>query len=50
MTVKQFKIEGIPNFAAGFYAWLARKGPCIRDIHLEVAQEIGIILKLHMIK
>jgi len=41
MRRKQFKIEGIPNFAAGFYSLIAKKSPCIRDIHLEVAQQVA---------
>lgn len=34
------KIEAIPNFATGLYAFIARKSPCIRDIHQEVAKEV----------
>jgi ubiquinone/menaquinone biosynthesis C-methylase UbiE len=41
MRRKQFKIEAIPNFAAGFYSLIARKNPCIRDIHIEVAQDVA---------
>jgi ubiquinone/menaquinone biosynthesis C-methylase UbiE len=34
------KIEGIPNFAAKFYSLIAKKSPCIRDIHTTIAQEV----------
>ena len=34
------KIEAIPNFVAGIYAFIARKNPSIRDIHQEIAKEI----------
>ena len=34
------KIEAIPNFASGIYAFVARKIPCIHDIHEEVRQEV----------
>lgn len=37
---KFIKIEGIPNFTAKWYALIARKSPCIIDIHKEVAQEV----------
>ena len=41
MIGKKFKIEGIPNFAAGFYSFVARKSPCIRDIHIQAAEEVA---------
>jgi ubiquinone/menaquinone biosynthesis C-methylase UbiE len=41
MRRKQFKIEAIPDFMAGFYSLIARKSPCIRDIHTEVAREVA---------
>jgi ubiquinone/menaquinone biosynthesis C-methylase UbiE len=34
------KIEAIPNPVTGIYAFIARKNPCIRDIHKEVAKEV----------
>jgi len=34
------KIEAIPNFVTGIYAFIARKSPCIRDIHQDVAKDI----------
>ena len=40
MIKKRFRVEAIPNFAAKFYAFIARKNPTIRDIHQEVAQEV----------
>ncbi len=35
------RIEAIPNFAVKFYSLIARKVPCIIDIHQQVAQEIS---------
>jgi len=34
------KIEAIPNVVSGLYAFIARKNPCIRDIHQEVTKEV----------
>jgi len=34
------KIEAIPNFASGWYSWIARKSPFIRDLYQEVAGEV----------
>jgi len=41
MRRKQFNIEAIPDFMAGFYSLIARKISCIRDIHTEVAGEVA---------
>jgi ubiquinone/menaquinone biosynthesis C-methylase UbiE len=38
---KKFGIEGIPNFGAKIYALIAKKAPCIIDIHQQVAQEVS---------
>ena len=40
MIKRKLKIEGIPNFAVKIYAFIAKKSPCIRDIHQEVAEEV----------
>lgn len=40
MIERKLRIEAIPNFAVKFYAFIARKSPCIRDIHQEVAEEV----------
>jgi len=38
--MRMFKVEGIPNFAAGVYAWIAKNNPCIKDYHEAVISEI----------
>lgn len=40
MIKKRLKIEAIPNPVVKLYALIARKSPCIRDIHQEVAEEV----------
>ena len=40
MLKRKLRIEAIPDFAAKFYAFIAKKSPCIRDIHQEVAEEV----------
>jgi ubiquinone/menaquinone biosynthesis C-methylase UbiE len=40
MCLRRFNIEKIPNFAAWVYALIARKNPCLRDAHIEIAKEI----------
>jgi len=40
MIERKFKIEAIPNFATKLYALIAKKSPCIRDMHREVAEEV----------
>jgi ubiquinone/menaquinone biosynthesis C-methylase UbiE len=37
----KLRIEAIPNFMVKSYALIARKIPCIIDIHQEVAKEVG---------
>jgi len=39
---KLIRIEGIPNFAASIYSFIARKNPCIKDIHKEVVDEVSL--------
>lgn len=36
------EIEAIPNVVSGIYAFIARKNPCIRDIHQQVAKEVCV--------
>ena len=40
MVKGKFRIEAIPNFAVKFYSLIARKVPCIIDIHQQVAAEV----------
>jgi len=40
MIKRKLKIEAIPNFAVKLYALVAKKSPCIRDIHQAVAEEV----------
>lgn len=40
MIKRKLKIEAIPNFVVKLYAFVAKKSPCIRDIHQEVAEEV----------
>jgi len=35
------RIEAIPNFATGIYALIAKKSPCIRDLHQQIAEEVS---------
>jgi ubiquinone/menaquinone biosynthesis C-methylase UbiE len=37
---RKLRVEAIPNFGVKFYAFVAKKSPCIRDIHQEVAEEV----------
>jgi len=40
MINKRLRIEAIPDFAVKIYSWIAKKSPCIRDMHQEIAQEV----------
>jgi ubiquinone/menaquinone biosynthesis C-methylase UbiE len=42
---RRFKIESIPNPGARVYSWIARKSPPLRDVCIEVVEEVTAKLR-----